>query len=494
MRDWMASDLEHGFNAPEAGFVWSTFRFGMRFEETAPLVLLSVYYGHDEGILRCHGRLSGGRRFPLRRGMNKLVLACGAGDRTFEFEVSPRRALAEDVRELGVMVCGVEGVAAAPEAEAGAPDGWRPAARPPAAQALARHVLESFIAPGIFMPYLKRGETGAVLELSLYLPPGERGGTAMLAPVSINGTLHEIELRQEPKEAPADSLPHLPEGRYRGWMSLRDYDGGGGDPVDLDIFYADAAGQERFAGQSAHWRGQGSGTVPSAANIFRVAGAAPEDFFLFSGATWCVKMMRLYETLSGKPFETCGKILDWGIGCGRIARFFPAAVRERVHGVDIDALNIEWCRENLPGIAVQTTAPAPPLPFADAMFEIVFGHSVMTHLSEADQHAWLAELARVTQPGGYCLLTVLNEVSWFIRFFPAQRSPDNVAEYLDAGFVDDGSLDVGVDKAQPGVYRNVSHTSRYIRQTWSNYFEILNIIHAFADMQSLVVMRRKGSK
>ena len=491
MGDWMATDLEHGFNAPEAGFVWSTFRFGMRFEGAAPNVLLSVYYGHDEGNLRSHSRLSGGRVFRLRRGMNKLVLTCAPSDRKFEFEVSPRRALAQDVRELGVMVCGVEGVEAAPEADRGAPDGWRPAVRRPAAQLLARHVLESFVAPGIFMPYLKRGGDGPVLELSLYLPPGEQGGRAMTAPVSINGKVHEIELRQEPAEAPADSLPHLPEGRYRGRISLADYDGGQGDPVDLDIFYADAAGREAFAGQSAHWRGKGNGNVPSAANIFRVAGAAPEDFFLFSGATWCVKMMRLYETLSGRRFSECGKILDWGIGCGRIARFFPETVRSRVHGVDIDALNIEWCRENLPGIAVQTTAPAPPLPFEDATFEIVFGHSVMTHLSEADQHGWLAEMARVTQPGGYCLLTVLNEVSWFIRFFPSQRSPDNVAEYLERGFVDDGSLDVGVDTAQPGVYRNVSHTSRYVRQTWSRYFEIVNIIHAFADMQSLVVMRRK---
>jgi SAM-dependent methyltransferase len=231
--------------------------------------------------------------------------------------------------------------------------------------------------------------------------------------------------------------------------------------------------------------------VPPAENIFRVAGhGAQTDLFLLNGASWYVKLVDLYEKFSGRRFETCGPVLDFGIGCGRIARFFPQTA-PKLHGVDIDAHNVAWCRENLPWVDTSHTAASPPLPFEADKFELIFGHSVMTYIAEAGQHAWLGELARITRPGGLCLLTIFNELSWFVRFFPDDRSDEQLESFIRNGIIDDGALDVGVDAENPGSYHNISHTSAYIRRVWSTYFKVVTIIHGFADLQSLVVLRKK---
>lgn len=47
----------------------------------------------------------------------------------------------------------------------------------------------------------------------------------------------------------------------------------------------------------------------------------------------------------------------------------------------------------------------PPLPFADASFDAVYGFSVFTHLSREPQATWVRELGRVLKPGGLVWLT-----------------------------------------------------------------------------------------
>jgi SAM-dependent methyltransferase len=489
--------LLYGFNQEENGYVWSTFAFGMVFSRKAQRAVLAAHYPHESGVLRVHNKQAGSRVYRLRKGINKLLVSYDEGDTLCHFEVSPRRALPSDVRELGLMVCAVltEPSPGPPplefaEADVGSPDAWVPPARLPTSHVLARHLLESFIGRGCAMACIEGHADAPQLELALFLPPGERCGPELTAHISVNGTLFAVPVRQS-ADATGYSFAHLPAIAYRAFLSLGDFLDQGGDLVPLDIFIANADGSAKFADQEFFWRGKGIGADPSPEQIYRVAGPASLDWMRLTGATWYEKLLRLYSRLTGRSIEACGPILDWGVGCARIARFFPEHLRGRVYGVDIDALNIDWCRKNIPGIQFEVTSPAPPLPFADRHFELVYGHSVLTHLSENDQRAWLHELARVTRPGGHCLLTVLAEVSWFIRYYPDGRCPDSVAEFLETGFFDDGTMDVGVDSATPGTYRNVSHTQPYIRRVWSEYFEVVSIIQNFADLQSLVVLRRR---
>jgi len=66
---------------------------------------------------------------------------------------------------------------------------------------------------------------------------------------------------------------------------------------------------------------------------------------------------------------------------------------------------------------------SPPLPYAEASFDLVYAFSVMTHLSDELQHAWVAECGRVLRPGGLFLFSTLGE--YFVsrdRLTPDERN------------------------------------------------------------------------
>jgi len=101
-------------------------------------------------------------------------------------------------------------------------------------------------------------------------------------------------------------------------------------------------------------------------------------------------------------------VLDFGCGVGRVVRQFR---REpfRIHGSDINAESIQWCRRHLPFARFEVNGPEPPLPFAAGFFDFVYTFSVFTHLTEAQQRAWMAEVHRVLRPGGYFYLTTCGD-------------------------------------------------------------------------------------
>ncbi len=133
----------------------------------------------------------------------------------------------------------------------------------------------------------------------------------------------------------------------------------------------------------------------------------------------------------------------------------------------------------------------PPLDLADDSVGLLFAHSVLTHLDGERQTRWLEEIRRVLRPGGLAFLTVLAELSWYARFYPAGRTPEAIAQYLDTGFVNHGwQRDVGVDSACVGSYVQVSHGLQYVHAIWSNFFEIVDWIDGFADLQTLVIVRK----
>ena len=104
-------------------------------------------------------------------------------------------------------------------------------------------------------------------------------------------------------------------------------------------------------------------------------------------------------------------VLEFGSGCGRIMRWLgPVGEQSKLYGCDIDEEAMDWSNENL-GFASFSANPAePPLPYDDQSFDLVFNHSVFTHIDERMQDLWLAELYRVTKPGGLVLATVHGEI------------------------------------------------------------------------------------
>jgi len=143
--------------------------------------------------------------------------------------------------------------------------------------------------------------------------------------------------------------------------------------------------------------------LPPAGLRATACGGATMATHLYTGAEDCRMLLELTALLGDRPPAELGTILDFGCGCGRALRWFAQALPDAaLHGVDVRRASVEWCAANLPG-AYACTGTMPPLPFADASFDLVYALSVFSHLNLAQQHAWMRELLRVTRPTGLVL-------------------------------------------------------------------------------------------
>jgi SAM-dependent methyltransferase len=111
----------------------------------------------------------------------------------------------------------------------------------------------------------------------------------------------------------------------------------------------------------------------------------------------------------GGEIEELDAMLDWGCGCGRVLRHWSGLAHTRVCGCDITPKMVDWCADNLTFAEVAVNDIAPPLPYPDATFDLVYAFSVFTHLPEDLQHSWMRECLRVLRPEGYLLMSTLGE-------------------------------------------------------------------------------------
>jgi SAM-dependent methyltransferase len=228
--------------------------------------------------------------------------------------------------------------------------------------------------------------------------------------------------------------------------------------------------------------------LPEAARRQRI-GDASEDAFHVAGATAFMKMQQVLRQRFGKGYDDFPRILDWGCGCGRILRHFLARTRSQITGIEIDRDNLQWCIEHYPPAHFHEGRLEPPLQIPADSFDLIFGISVFTHLTEDLQHRWLAELRRIARPGGAVLMTVVGDVSWFRNRF----SLEQLKTWKNTGFIDVGSdtiLDNHIGRA--GYYRLVYHDAAYVLRQWRQYFRIVDLIPGLCNnYQDLVVMRKE---
>jgi SAM-dependent methyltransferase len=155
----------------------------------------------------------------------------------------------------------------------------------------------------------------------------------------------------------------------------------------------------------------------------------------------------LFDNPTGAPVfpglaaRTFRSVLDFGCGCGRVARqMMQQSPRpERYEGLDLHAGMVRWCTENLTPLAPEFTfrhhdvlyagfnpGEGKPLhdclPFPDDEFSLIVAISVFTHLTQDQTEAYLAEMVRVLQPDGILLAT------WFLfekQDFPMMQEHQN---------------------------------------------------------------------
>jgi len=98
-------------------------------------------------------------------------------------------------------------------------------------------------------------------------------------------------------------------------------------------------------------------------------------------------------------------VLEVGCGTGLLLRRMAAFARS-ARGVDLSPGMLEKARAR--GLDV-AEASATQLPFPDASFDVVCSFKVLAHVRDID--GALAEMTRVTRPGGYVLAELYNPFS-----------------------------------------------------------------------------------
>lgn len=226
--------------------------------------------------------------------------------------------------------------------------------------------------------------------------------------------------------------------------------------------------------------------MPEDNRITRVIGSPNSESYKMGGATLKYRIDLYLQQRFGRSLDKADRILDWGCGSGRLTRYLLDSSRSVV-GVDIDADNVKWCKDNLGGGRFEPVPLRPRTQLESGAFDVIIGCSVFTHLEEGVQFEWLEELSRITKKGGLVLVSVLGPSQMALY-----RLPEDQCELIEKmGFVDQKSnpqLDGYVDDE---YYRDVAQSRDYIFQKWGQYFNIIEIVDAIAAGQDLVVMEKR---
>ena len=239
-----------------------------------------------------------------------------------------------------------------------------------------------------------------------------------------------------------------------------------------------------------------------------VSGLVTEQDFASHGADFYIAL----SEASSKPLSDYSSLLDFGCGCGRLARLFKGHPH-RVAGCDIDHRHVEWIAASLDFVEAKQSSVRPPIPYADDEFDAIISISIFTHLNEHSQDQFLSELARVAAPGATLFITVHGARALqrareepTIRamidvpdrpFASAQESfaADRHAFILQQGHlttIADRPAIQGQERLVDGTFDyGITFTSEaYVRAHWSRWFDILDYRSgAFHDFQDLVVLR-----
>jgi SAM-dependent methyltransferase len=239
-----------------------------------------------------------------------------------------------------------------------------------------------------------------------------------------------------------------------------------------------------FARTIGYWiRGTPDGLpLPSTSARILVAGSADPDWFLNGGALGA-EVIRSAVRQQGRDMHDFERVLDFGCGCGRLLRHWRELTKVKIFGTDMQLRLLRECRRVLPFAHVAVNGPEPPLPFADASFDLVYSLSVFTHLDERQQLLWRDEIRRILKPDGLWLLTTQGEA-----YMPKLSRPEQ--KRFRAGAV----------VCQRNEFRGLNlcqsfHPEQYVRNVLADGLLVLDYEPEGArgnPRQDLYVLRRVG--
>lgn len=140
---------------------------------------------------------------------------------------------------------------------------------------------------------------------------------------------------------------------------------------------------------------------PSTDLMYHTTGLKQDRDFARHGAD----ILTALSAASPKPLNAFTSMLDFGVGVGRVARYYKG-FSGRYVGADIDEPNLGWVAGHLPWVEPVLTEPAAPLPVVAGAFDGVVSISVFTHIDRETTEFYVDELHRLTRPGALLFLTL----------------------------------------------------------------------------------------
>jgi hypothetical protein len=228
--------------------------------------------------------------------------------------------------------------------------------------------------------------------------------------------------------------------------------------------------------------------LPSELNKDRIFGphGLTDEYYITTGLSDLKAVLNIAELYG----FTGGYILDWGVGCGRMFRHLPDSLKSSCIGLDIDLININWCVNNIPFGVYGVLEPYGKFNLESNSIDLVYSHSVMTHLCEAAQFHWLAELNRVLK--GTAIISVHGLYSsasvnnWI-------NIPEELEQWLQTGIKDSGINNEDIKDITPDLYyKDIAHTPKYIKEVWGQYINVVDVIHGgFSSTHDAVICTPK---
>lgn len=229
--------------------------------------------------------------------------------------------------------------------------------------------------------------------------------------------------------------------------------------------------------------------------VNRVTGGTDRLNFFTSGRQ-SVRDLEAVLSLVHRQLADYETILDFGSGCGRIMLWLEhLSATSSLHGIDIDERAIQWSRDNMPWATFKANQPLPPIDYPDATFDLVYNHSVFTHIDESYQDQWLAELRRVVKPGGHLILSVHGEPAFLVFEENVRKSgvgdPSLIRRELQTkgiSFIKDDAFTGG---PFPDFYHSTFHAPWYVFEHWGRYFTVAAYVpRGSMGFQDFVLLQR----
>lgn len=168
--------------------------------------------------------------------------------------------------------------------------------------------------------------------------------------------------------------------------------------------------------------------LPPARLRVLVDGRGNPDGFVRGGAA-DAEMIRGQVAAAGAELESLGAILDFGCGCGRVARNWAGLAGPELHGCDYNPRLVDWCSRNLPFLTARTNELEPPAPYPDETFDLVYAISILTHHTEELALRWMSEWRRILKPGGLLLFSTHGD-EYRERLGTSQRARYDAGEMV----------------------------------------------------------------